>query len=74
AESWRGQGWGKRLMEELIAEATRRGKKAITLIHVKQNAAAAALYRALGFHPPQADTGEHLGSDGNEYLQLKRTL
>jgi GNAT superfamily N-acetyltransferase len=70
AEAWCGKGYGKRLMERLIGEAKRRGKKAITLIHVKENDTAANLYRKLGFQV----TGEKTGSDGNEYLEMKLTL
>lgn len=70
ADAWRGKGYGRQLMERLIAEAKRRGKKAITLIHVKQNEAAGSLYRGLGFQV----TGERRGSDGNDYFQMKLTL
>jgi ribosomal protein S18 acetylase RimI-like enzyme len=57
-------------MERLIGEAKRSGKKAITLIHVKENDTAANLYRKCGFQV----TGERTGPDGNAYWEMRLTL
>jgi len=70
ADAWCGKGYGKQLMDRLIREAKARGKKAITLIHVRENEAAANLYRKCGFQV----TGERTGGDGNAYWEMKLTL
>ena len=57
-------------MERLISEARSCGKKAVTLIHVKENEAAGNLYRKCGFQV----TGESIGGDGNAYWAMRLTL
>jgi GNAT superfamily N-acetyltransferase len=49
APPFRGQGWGRRLMEEAIAQARREGDRTLLLEVIAQNAPALALYRSLGF-------------------------
>jgi GNAT superfamily N-acetyltransferase len=70
ADAWVGKGYGHKLMERLIGEAKSRGKAGIGLIHVKDNEVAGSLYRKFGFQV----TGEHVGSDGNAYREMKLTL
>jgi len=70
ADAWCGKGYGQQLMERLIAEAKNLAKKAITLIHVKENEIAANLYRKCGFQV----TGERTGPDGNAFWEMKLTL
>lgn len=70
ADAWVGAGLGRRLLERLIEEARARNKRAIALVHVKDNERAGGLYRRLGFEV----TGEHLGADGNEYWQMELKL
>ncbi len=45
----RGQGIGRQLMEQLVAEARERGARAMTLEVIEQNEAALSLYKSLGF-------------------------
>src|SRR5262249_54580843 len=47
----RGQGWGRRLMEGLLAEAKSRGAREACLQVRDGNLAARKLYRSLGFLP-----------------------
>jgi ribosomal protein S18 acetylase RimI-like enzyme len=70
ADDWCGKGLGRRLMEAVIEESRARGKQAVSLIHVKGNVGAGTLYRKLGF----VETGEHTGSDGNEYWEMRLDL
>ncbi len=70
ADDQRGKGYGKRLMQRLIADARLAGKQAIELIHVKTNEAATGLYRSLGFRA----TGEYVGADGNDYWEMRLAL
>ena len=70
ADAWCAKGYGAQLMERLIGEAKSRGKQGIKLRHVKDNGAAGHLYRKCGFEV----TGEHSGSDGDEYWEMKLSL
>jgi ribosomal protein S18 acetylase RimI-like enzyme len=51
APEFRGRGWGRRVLEEAIAEARARGHRAMLLEVLSQNAPAVALYTGLGFRP-----------------------
>lgn len=46
----RGQGMGRRIMEEAVAEARGRGDRAVVLEVFEQNTPAVRLYSGLGFH------------------------
>lgn len=61
-DAYRGRGLGRRLAEEIIAEAQSRGYRRLVLDTLDRLAAATSLYRALGFdqipayyHNPLAD-------------------
>ena len=49
ASEWRGQGLGKRLVKEALAEAKKRGWRRLSLLTDSDNLRAHALYRGLGF-------------------------
>ena len=65
-----GSGFGRRLMEGLIAHARRRDIEAVELCHVADNARAHRLYEACGF----ATTGTRAGPDGLQYVDMRVTL
>ena len=55
--SARGKGYGRRLLDELLAEARKRGYRRVVLETASQLREAIALYRSAGFKPYQR---EHL--------------
>jgi RimJ/RimL family protein N-acetyltransferase len=65
-----GQGWGRQLVEELLAEARRQGKEAVELTVVQSNERARRLYERCGF----VVTGTRRGGDEQEYLEMTREL
>ncbi|MEW6360092.1 MAG: GNAT family N-acetyltransferase [Planctomycetota bacterium] len=67
AEELCGQGLGRKLMEQLIAEGRRRGKKGLVLSYVQDNERAGRLYESLGFRV----TSSHVGADGEEYHRME---
>ncbi|NOZ22351.1 MAG: GNAT family N-acetyltransferase [Planctomycetes bacterium] len=67
AEEFCGHGLGRRLIEQLIAESKRRGKKGIVLSYVQDNERAGKLYESLGF----CVTSSHVGGDGESYHRME---
>ena len=65
-----GRGYGKALVEDLVAEARRQGKEAIDLSVVQSNARAQSLYRRFGFEI----VGEHTGSAGQRFYRMTLRL
>ena len=71
AETYRGRGFGRRLMQGLIDEALRRGKKHIELTVVQTNIRARKLYENFGFKVTGALTGK---DDGLDYFKMALEL
>ncbi|MEM8640366.1 MAG: GNAT family N-acetyltransferase [Cyanobacteria bacterium P01_G01_bin.54] len=58
--AWRGQGWGRRMLDDVAQLAQQAGKPSITLTVNRQNTGAIAAYGKLGFAntgPLQTDIG-----------------
>lgn len=70
AEAYCGQGHGRRLMEMLIAQARKLGKREIELTVVQTNERAQRLYESCGF----VRTGMWTGSDGQDYFEMRLRL
>jgi ribosomal protein S18 acetylase RimI-like enzyme len=51
APEHRGRGFGRQLVEAVLAEASRRGASRVALNVLRDNVAAMRLYRAVGFEP-----------------------
>jgi ribosomal protein S18 acetylase RimI-like enzyme len=49
-DEYRGRGWGRKAMEFVVAAATSAGIRTLHLEVVRNNAAALAVYRKMGFH------------------------
>ena len=70
ADEFAGRGYGRKLMDGLVAEARRRGKEGIGLVAVQSNERALGLYRRFGFKVE----GEHSGPDGQSYFRMDLDL
>lgn len=70
AEAYRGQGWGRRMMDALIAEAARQDKETVELTVVQSNEVAWRLYEKCGF----VRTGQWKGPDGQDYYEMQLKL
>lgn len=68
ARPFRGQGVGKRLLEELIAVATRQGYHVLVGAIDAENATSIALHRQLGFH--EGGTLRQVGFKFGRWLDL----
>ena len=67
ADAFHGQGIGRRLMQMLVDEGKRQGRKGIALIVVQDNDRARRMYERFGF----SVTGEHRGDDGLDYFEME---
>lgn len=57
----RGQGWGKVLLQQLIAQAlAATGANSVTLRVYRDNTAAFTLYAGLGFQPEETQSGDEV--------------
>ncbi len=66
----RSRGWGRTLVEELLARARKSGVSRVTLNVCRDNAAAASLYRSLGFSRvarPEGDERPPHGAAGRPH-------
>lgn len=70
ADDHLGKGLGTLLMQGLVDEARRRGKKGIDLIVVQDNDRAIRLYERFGFRV----TGTRKGDDGLDYFEMLATF
>ncbi|MBU0606483.1 MAG: GNAT family N-acetyltransferase, partial [Armatimonadetes bacterium] len=70
AEAYCGQGYGRKLMGEVIAWARREGREEIELTVVQTNERAWKLYESFGF----VRTGMWQGSDGQDYYEMRLKL
>ena len=70
ANEFAGRGYGRKLMDGLVAEARRRGKEGIGLVAVQSNARAQRLYSRFGFEVVE----EHSGPDGQKYFRMELNL
>lgn len=68
ARAFRGQGIGRRLLEELVAVATRQGYHVLVGAIDAENATSIALHRQLGFH--EAGTLRQVGFKFGRWLDL----
>ncbi len=55
--AWRGQGFGRRVMDHLIDQARARGERAMVLEVIEQNGPGMRLYRSCGFREQQRLVG-----------------
>jgi ribosomal protein S18 acetylase RimI-like enzyme len=67
----RGQGLGRRLLSELVAEAQALGYDGLWLETFSELRAAAAIYRSLGFELVSEDVGVRWGRDGIAYRRYE---
>ncbi len=68
--AWRGRGVGRALMADALRQAANAGVKAMFLEVDEENAAALALYRALGFVQVGERPGYYRRADGSRALAL----
>ncbi|MDR2114253.1 MAG: GNAT family N-acetyltransferase, partial [Bifidobacteriaceae bacterium] len=73
AERFRGQGWGRALLEALLAEARNVGVARVDLMVAVDATAAAGLYRSVGFKPVGLVRGYYQPS-GRDAQQMRLTL
>ena len=64
APSFRGQGFGRKLLDEVLAESKRRNVLRIFLEMRSDNESALLLYEGAGFHPIGKRRGYYRGFDG----------
>jgi putative acetyltransferase len=70
ADEWQGKGLGRALMRSVMEFVNQRQFPQVRLTCVKDNAVAQRLYESFGFQ----HTGEHIGDDGLNYVEMKIKL